>query len=211
MSYALVEEGIINAVGGLPRSARRLDNDDWVMNLREASINLQEDCGYFPIIDTARPSDTATTTFDRTVEMVGVDPTVVWTERNKTVEELSSDNNETNRSDIEIKLRNDIITLKTQIVDLQADIDTLTVLIDATQPDIDDAQAVIDHTGGNTASAHTEIVKLARLVKGLVQADRTVQRQIKSLKRDVLQQARGDNRLTRIVVGSDLLDDTEGT
>ena len=198
-------------LGGLPRSARRLDNDDWVMNLREASINLQEDCGYFPIVDITRPDDTATITFDRTIELVANAPTVVWTERNKTVEELSSDNNETNRCDIVTKLRNDIDTLKTQIIDLQADIDALTVLIDATQPDIDSAQAVIDHTGGNVASAHTEIVKLARLVKGLVQADGTVQRQIKTLKRDVLQQARGDNRLTRIVIGSDLLDNMDGT
>lgn len=89
MSYALVIDGTIEAVGGLPRSARRLDNDAWVMGLASAPVAEREACGWFAITSTDRPAGTDTTTHDRSVELVDGTPTVVWTERDLTADELS--------------------------------------------------------------------------------------------------------------------------
>ena len=47
-------------------------------------------CGWFPVVDVARPADTATTTHDRSVELVATVPTVVWTSRPWSTEELAS-------------------------------------------------------------------------------------------------------------------------
>ena len=89
MSYVLVTDDTIQSIGGLPRSARRLDNDAWVMGLANASTEAQQACGWYEVADTDRPDDTATTTFDRSIELVEGVPTVVWTERDKTDDELN--------------------------------------------------------------------------------------------------------------------------
>lgn len=89
MSYVLVTDDTIQSIGGLPRSARRLDNDAWVMGLANASTEAQQACGWYEVADTDRPDDTATTTFDRSIELVEGVPTVVWTERDKTADELN--------------------------------------------------------------------------------------------------------------------------
>ena len=91
MSYAQVTDDTITAVGGLPKGARRLDDGGWVLGLRDADISLQEACGWFQVVDVARPADTATDTYDRTVELLVGTPTVVWTVRLKTQAELDSD------------------------------------------------------------------------------------------------------------------------
>lgn len=46
-------------------------------------------CGFIRVTETPRPDDTGTTTWDRTIELVDGTPTVVWTERDKTPEELA--------------------------------------------------------------------------------------------------------------------------
>lgn len=89
MSYALVTDDTIQRTGQLPRSARRLDNDAWVMGLANASTEAQQACGWYEVTDTAKPDDTDTTTHDRSIELVGGVPTVVWTERDKTEDELN--------------------------------------------------------------------------------------------------------------------------
>lgn len=89
MSYALVIDDTIVTTGGLPVSARRLDSGAWVLGLRDADSATQEACGWYAIVDTARPDDTATTTHDQLIELVAGVPTVVWTERAKTAEELN--------------------------------------------------------------------------------------------------------------------------
>ena len=89
MTYALVTDDTIQQIGGLPKSARRLDNDAWVMGLANASTEAQQACGWYAVTDTARPGDTDTTTFDRSIELVAGVPTVVWTERDKTEAELN--------------------------------------------------------------------------------------------------------------------------
>ena len=57
MSYALVIDDTIVTTGGLPVSARRLDSGAWVLGLRDADLATQEACGWYAIVDTARPDD----------------------------------------------------------------------------------------------------------------------------------------------------------
>jgi hypothetical protein len=47
-------------------------------------------CGFVTITHAARPDDTATDTHDRSVELVDGTPTVVWTSREWTLDELAA-------------------------------------------------------------------------------------------------------------------------
>lgn len=89
--YALVIDGTVQSVGGLPNAARRLDTGEWVLGLADAPDSLRVACGWYPVTDTARPADTADTTHDRTIDVVDGTPTVVWTARPKTTEEQAAD------------------------------------------------------------------------------------------------------------------------
>ena len=91
MTFARIIDKTIDIIGRLPNSARRLDNERWVLGLRTAPAELQQVCGWYEIADTKRPAETATTTSDRSVELVAGVPTVVWTERPKTAQELFND------------------------------------------------------------------------------------------------------------------------
>ena len=82
--YAYIVDGIVQATGRLPSSARRRDTGQWVLGLADATVTLQQACGWFQVVDTARPEDTATTTHDRDVVLVAGTPTVIWTERTLT-------------------------------------------------------------------------------------------------------------------------------
>jgi len=86
--FALVTDDTIQAVGRLPRSARRLDTGQWILGLPDAPVDLQQACGWYEVTDADRPDETETTTHDRTFELVDGIPTVVWTERPLTDEEL---------------------------------------------------------------------------------------------------------------------------
>jgi hypothetical protein len=86
MIYAHITDGIIDAVGRLPKGA---DADgQWLEPLTDVNAHL---AGWFPVTDTPRPADTATTTFDRSVVLVAGVPTVTWAERLKTQAELDSE------------------------------------------------------------------------------------------------------------------------
>jgi hypothetical protein len=86
MNYALIVNNAIEAVQGrLPRGA---DADgQWIEPVTEANA---ASCGWFPVVDVSRPDDTDTHTHDRSVELVNGTPTVVWTERPWTAEELTA-------------------------------------------------------------------------------------------------------------------------
>lgn len=102
MTYAYVTSGTIRAVSGrLPNAARRIDNQRWVLGFPDAPVELREACGWFAVVDAVRPDDTPTTTVDRSVELVAGTPTVVWTVRPWTVEELAARQADTNRTTIE--------------------------------------------------------------------------------------------------------------
>jgi len=99
--YALVQSNATQSVGRLPASARRLDTQEWVMGLETAGATLQQACGYFPVTDVPRPADTATDTFDRSVQLVNGTPTVVWTRRPMTAQELANVTATANRATIQ--------------------------------------------------------------------------------------------------------------
>lgn len=85
--YAYVTDSIVHAVGRLPQAARRADTGQWVLGLPDATVELQQACGWYAVADATRPTDNDTTTHDRTVELVDGIPTVVWTQRAKTADE----------------------------------------------------------------------------------------------------------------------------
>jgi len=116
MAYALVENGTIGSVGGLPTAARRQDTGEWVVGLRQASPDLQRATGWYAIQDTAQPADTPTTTHDRSVELVdhgeGPIPTVVWTERDKTAAELQAEIDDADRETKRSNYKGAVATLR---------------------------------------------------------------------------------------------------
>lgn len=79
--YAQIVDNIILQTGGLPDSARRLDTGQWILNLADADEPTREACGWYEVVDTLRPDDTPTATFDHSIELVDGTPTVVWTGR----------------------------------------------------------------------------------------------------------------------------------
>ena len=100
--YALILSNEIQSVGNLPRAARRIDTGQWVMPPGGVWTDMQAaTCGYVPVVDVPRPADTATDTFVRSVELVSFTPTVVWTARPWTVEELAAQQANDNRAIVE--------------------------------------------------------------------------------------------------------------
>lgn len=116
MSYALVDNGTIDAEqGALPDSARRLDTDEWVMGLPDAPVDLQHATGWYEVVDTPRPPETATDTTDRTLSLVGGVPTVTWVQRPKTAEEIAADEARANHSAIVDNLNQDMTKMQATI------------------------------------------------------------------------------------------------
>ncbi len=104
-TYALIQNEAIQQIGPLPK----IWNDGtryW--DLRDPSQVDLTALGWLEVVQVARPADTATTTFDRSVTLVDGSPTETWTERDKTQAELDSDVTEANRSSIETKSRSAI-------------------------------------------------------------------------------------------------------
>ena len=181
MAYALVISNVIQSVGNLPKSARRLDTQEWVMNLREAPVDLQQECGYFEVVDIIRPDDTPTITFDRTIELLASIPTVVWIERLKTAEELSDDNEDSNTIDLEAKASAAIAANITAISQIPLA--------------VADMQDILDGNANNIAQANVALDTIASTVKKLLN-DYS----------DLLKQVNANHRLTVSQV-----DSTDGT
>ena len=99
--YAQVTANEVTTIGNLPTSARRLDTQEWVMGLATAPDTLVQACGYYPVTDVPKPADTATDTFDRSVQLVNGTPTVTWTQRPMTADELAAATATKNRATIQ--------------------------------------------------------------------------------------------------------------
>ena len=76
--HALVIEGHIQATGTPPDVAQRLDTGEWVLGLTDDGDLAA--CGWLVVTETPRPSDTDTTTWQSTVEVVDGAPMQVWVE-----------------------------------------------------------------------------------------------------------------------------------
>jgi hypothetical protein len=116
MTYAHVVGGTIQAVGRVPRGARRLDTQEWVLGLRDAGTAIQEACGWYRVAETARPTfNAATHRLERSVQLVAGVPTVEWTVVELTADEKAELTADTNRDHIEDRLRSEIAWLTTAI------------------------------------------------------------------------------------------------
>ena len=69
----------------------------WWEGITDAELNQ---CGWFKVATVPRPTDTATTTTDRSVIVTLTVPTELWTVRNKTQAELDSDRDTANGTTI---------------------------------------------------------------------------------------------------------------
>ena len=87
MPYALVIDGALVAVRQPGRLETKL-SDGAQLGAPDGiwTDDLAALCGFVPITETDQPPDTATTTHDRTIEIIDGAPTVVWVERPKTAE-----------------------------------------------------------------------------------------------------------------------------
>lgn len=90
--FALIENStIIDIRGSLPRAARNAQGA-WVCPPDgEWATAQHEACGWFEVVDTPRPEDTLTSTFGGEVQLVDGAPVFVWTQRDKTDEELAAE------------------------------------------------------------------------------------------------------------------------
>lgn len=95
MTYALVIDNEIQAVGRLPGSARLVATGVWFCphgGLVNASTAEQEACGWFAVTDTPPSYNTATEVLTRgDVILVAGRPVRQYTKRAKTAEELAAD------------------------------------------------------------------------------------------------------------------------
>ena len=167
--YAQVTANTITAESGqLPLSARRLDTGQWVLGLRDAPVDIQQACGWFTVTDVARPADTDTTTNDRSLELVNGTPTVVWTSRAWTAEELTARQADTNRT-----------TIDQAISDALAELQTLI-----------DAPAVATVPDGTLTTA--QLSNAMRTMRDAVQANRAGAQRIARTLRHTIRLVRGD-------------------
>lgn len=102
MSYALVLNDTIVAVRNPGHLETKL-SDGALLSAPDGkwTPELAALCGFLPITETARPADTPTTTYARSVTLQAGVPTVVWTARPKNAEELAADAAETDRQAVE--------------------------------------------------------------------------------------------------------------
>lgn len=120
----------------LPSADRRIDTNGWVLNLPGASPDIWEACGWYRITATPRPSDTSTTTWYRTYEVVDGTPTVVWVERDKTQAELDAAYPSEEES-LKVAARLAIIPKLAAEEIAEADVEALTGLFPSWQPGLE--------------------------------------------------------------------------
>ena len=169
MTYAQITANTITAESGnVPQSARRLDTGQWVLGLRDAPVSLQQACGWFAVIENIRPADTDTTTHDRSLELVDGTPTVVWTARPWTADELVSRQADTNRTTIDAAITAALAELQTLI----------------------DAPAVATVPDGTLTTA--QLSNAMRTMRDAVQANRAGAQRIARTLRHTIRLVRGD-------------------
>jgi hypothetical protein len=89
-TYAIVVDDTILKIGSRPKAYLNHTGLQYATDEQLAAI------GILPVVDTPRPADTATHTTERSVELVAGVPTVVWTSRPWTAEELAARTAEAN-------------------------------------------------------------------------------------------------------------------
>lgn len=175
--YAQIAGGEVTAVGRLPQSARRQDSGDWVSGLSSASVDLQQACGWYEIVETPRPPVAEGEVAVNSLELVGGYPTLVWTVRPKTPGELAADAEQSNHDSVEQAARDALATNRSDITQAQAI---------ASQAD-----ALSSATFGNNGQRDTAIRNLATGVRLLAEQSEAQARQLNGIIRLTLGQFDG--------------------
>jgi hypothetical protein len=118
MTYAIVVDDAIVRIGPRPRSYRNHTGLQYATDEQLAAL------GILPVVDVERPADTDTHTFERSIELVAGVPTVVWTQRAWTADELAARTRQANAetlSDLEV-LAQKIAEIKTFLTDVDIDV-----------------------------------------------------------------------------------------
>lgn len=92
--FAHVTDGIVDAVGQPPQVV--YDGGRW-WDLRDRDLATLALVGWFPVVEAARPADTATTRWEPVFTPAGDTVTQSWVEVNKTQEQIDAETSETNR------------------------------------------------------------------------------------------------------------------
>ena len=89
--YALIDnDTVTHTWGNLPREAmRRQDTGEWVMNLEYADAAQRAACGLYEVVDAPQPVDPDGVA-ERTIGVIAGVPTVVWTVRPYTADEVAA-------------------------------------------------------------------------------------------------------------------------
>src|SRR6185312_13596137 len=114
--YAHVANNTITETrGALPATGTRLDNGNVVLGFPNTDTATQQACGWYQITDTPQPTPAAGDTLDRSVQLVNGTPTVVWTERPMTADELAAQTAQTNRAAIVTNLTSDMVAIQAML------------------------------------------------------------------------------------------------
>jgi hypothetical protein len=108
-TYAIVVDDTILKIGSRPRAYRNHTGLQYATDEQLAAI------GILAVVDVERPADTATHTHTRNVELVAGVPTVVWTPRPWTVDELAARTRAANQAAL-----TDLQVLQTKIAEIKS-------------------------------------------------------------------------------------------
>lgn len=171
MTYALIDDDAIAVdQNGRQIEQPRLpdlvhDGTRW-WDLRgldtETAEPLAELAGWLPVTPVARPADTASVTYTRSLTLVAGVPTETWTQRNKTAEEIANEtaaaNSATLRSNPE-----------TQIAEMVAALTALTAVRQRTNNDINaNPAAALKDALQEILTITRRVIRLARLDLGVL-------------------------------------------
>lgn len=148
MSYALVINGTLTNRGPGYEEIKISDSRPLSPPRTGWTDELAALCGFVPIVDTARPTDTTIVTYDRSVTLVAGVPTVQWTQRPKTQPELDADKAVSNEA-----------TIGTYLADAIATGGTLDVII---------GTAALSLTQADLRTLQQQVKDLARIERRLV-------------------------------------------
>jgi hypothetical protein len=123
MTYAIVVDDEILKIGQRPKAWRNHTGLQYATDEQLAAI------GILAVVDVPRPADTATHTFERSVDLVAGVPTVVWTPRAFTVDELAARTRNANRDAL-----TDLQVLTARIADIKTFLTDPDVIAAENQP-----------------------------------------------------------------------------
>jgi len=160
MTYALVQNDTIAQTGGLPETW--WDGTRY-WDLRPMTSPDLAALGWHEVVDTPRPADTATDTHERSIVLVNGVPTVTWTARPWTTEELAARTAAANGQTLRDGIAAEIAALKTSIDALK------TGVLDTTNATINGSPAsYIKDTARAVRTTERSLIRVLKLISGAV-------------------------------------------